>query len=59
MLAQIATTFVQLFHLIGFCVLLWGVLLLVGALLSMKGPDAYLKGGVLILIGNWVARLAG
>ena len=58
MLAEITTTLVHVMRVLALCTVLWGVCLLLGAVLSMRGPEAYFKGGVLIFIGNWIGHLA-
>ncbi len=57
MLAHLLVTLASLFKLVGMCVILLGVFNLLGAMLNMKGPDGYAKGGLLIFVGNWIARL--
>jgi hypothetical protein len=57
MLSDIATTFASLFHLLGLCAMLIGAFQLLMAILGSHGPNGYVKGIALILIGAWVGSL--
>jgi hypothetical protein len=59
MLHELLANLSNFFHMFGMCVLLWGVLLLIGAMLSFRGPDAYVKGAVLIILGGWISGRVG
>lgn len=55
MLAEITLVIHHLFRFIGGCLLLCGTLLFLASMLSVKGPDGYVKGLAFILIGGWIS----
>ncbi|MCB1536275.1 MAG: hypothetical protein KDJ44_16550 [Rhodoblastus sp.] len=57
MLRELFLTGITLTQVIGLCCLLWGVLLLVGAIFSGRGPFDFVKGGVLMAFGAYVVGL--
>lgn len=59
MLQDFAGTLSQFCHMAGLLILLYGALLLVGAMLSRGGVIHAVKGGMLILLGAWFSGLAG
>lgn len=59
MLQEFAGTLSQLCHMAGLLILLYGALLLIGAVMSNGGVMGFMKGGLLILLGTWFSGLAG
>lgn len=59
MLHQLLQTLAQGLHMVGLLIMLWGVLLLIGAIFAGMGPMGFVKGGGLMMAGNWIASLAG
>lgn len=59
MLREFAAILSQLCHMAGLLLVLYGALLLIGAVLGQNGPMGMIRGGVLILLGSWFAGLAG
>jgi hypothetical protein len=47
----------NLFHVLGLCATLIGVFFLLAAILGARGPDGYIKGVALVLIGAWASHL--
>jgi hypothetical protein len=57
MLSEIAATVFSLFHVLGLCSMLIGVLYLLTTMLGGRGPDGYIKAVAFILIGGWIGHL--
>jgi hypothetical protein len=57
MLSEIATTVLHLFHVLGLCAMLIGVLYFLTAMLGGRGADGYIKGVAFILVGAWIGHL--
>ena len=58
MLTQMGQILAQGLHMVGLLIILWGVFLLVGAIFAGLGPVSFVKGGGLMVAGNWIASLA-
>ena len=59
MLTQLFGIFSQLCHMAGLLVILWGAILLAGAMFGGAGPSSFVKGGALLIFGTWVSGIAG
>lgn len=57
MLSELAATASSLFHVLGLCAMLIGVLYLLASMLGARGTDGYIKGVAFILVGAWISHL--
>jgi hypothetical protein len=57
MLDELFRTGQQLLHMIGMCVLLWGVFSLIGGVWGGRGPLDFVKGIALLLLGVYLVGL--
>ena len=57
MLQQLMALFNTGFQMFGLVVLLIGVFLIIGGVVGRAGAGGFVKGGVLVLVGSWIAGI--
>lgn len=58
MLFELWALIVKAIQMVGLACILWGVFMIIGGVLGSSGASSWIKGGLLIMFGTYVAGLA-